>query len=187
METTKNKLPDYVNNYFNKLKIYLDGDKVLYYGSVQRDDYFHGESDIDVAIFCDNEQSTLNRLLNFINRPKYNAKRIVWQLSTNGKFVYGYKVSHTYIDKQNPTNIFRSEFVIYNNKFEDDIVFIHRRKFTLPWYISIYLYILKMLFYKLQLLSLDNYKWLKNYALSKGIGMPEELFLILDNNPGFYK
>jgi len=187
METTNNKLPNYVNEYFNRLKLYLDGDKLLYYGSIQRSDYFHGESDIDVAIFCDNEQSTINKLLNYIKRPKQKVKKIVWQLSTTNKFVYGYKVSYTYIDNNNINKPFRIEFAIYNNKFQNDISSIHRRKFTLPWYISWYLCILKFIFYRLQILSLDTYKNLKNFALSKGIGMPTELFLVLDNNPSFYK
>ena len=187
METTKNKLPNYVNQYFNNLKIYLDGDTILYYGSVQRNDYFHGESDIDVAIFCDNEQSTINKLLNYIRKPKYKVKKIVWQLSTTNKFVYGNKVSYTYINNNNPNETIRIEFAIYNNKFKKDITSIHKRKFILPWYISLYLYILKFIFYRLQILSLDSYKNLKNYALSKGIGMPKELFLVLDNNNSFYK
>ncbi len=187
METTKNKLPQYVNDYFTRLKIYLNSDKLLYYGSVQRDDYFHGGSDIDVAIFCDNEQSTLNKLLNFIKRPKQKVKKIVWQLSSTNKFVYGYKVSYTYEDVRYPDNTFRVEFAIYNNKFEDSIVKLYKRKFILPWYITFYLLVLKVLFYRLQLISLESYKSLKNIGLTKFIGIPDELFIVLDNNPGFYK
>jgi hypothetical protein len=187
METIKNKLPQYVNDYFTRLKLYLNGDELLYYGSVQRDDYFHGQSDIDVAIFCDNEQSTINKLLNYIKRPKKKVKKIVWQLSSTNKFVYGYKVSYTYEDVRYPDNTFRIEFAIYNNKFKSGIVGLYRRKFNLPWYISFYLLVLKFIFYRLQIISLESYKSLKNYGLTKCIGMPEELFIVLENNPSFYK
>jgi polyribonucleotide nucleotidyltransferase len=49
METTRNKLPDVIQVFFNKLSEYLDT-KLLFYGSIQRSDYFPGSSDIDVDV-----------------------------------------------------------------------------------------------------------------------------------------
>ena len=49
METTKNQLTPYESNFFNKLKIYLDT-PLYFYGSIQRDDYKSGYSDIDIDI-----------------------------------------------------------------------------------------------------------------------------------------
>jgi tRNA nucleotidyltransferase (CCA-adding enzyme) len=57
METTKNKLPENINLFFEKLKNYLDAE-LYFYGSVQRNDYFHGSSDIDVDIFTHDENNT---------------------------------------------------------------------------------------------------------------------------------
>ena len=52
METTKNKLSPETKQFFDKLSSYLDT-KLYFYGSVQRDDYFDGKSDIDVDILED--------------------------------------------------------------------------------------------------------------------------------------
>ena len=49
METTKHNLPDDVKQFFNGLSNYLNT-QLLFYGSVQRSDYFPGKSDIDVDI-----------------------------------------------------------------------------------------------------------------------------------------
>ena len=66
METTKNKMPEYNNIFFEKLKNYLDT-KLYFFGSVQRPDYFQKGSDIDVAIFTDNIKSTVTKLQSFLN------------------------------------------------------------------------------------------------------------------------
>jgi len=75
METTKNKLPDDINAFFSKLSKYLDT-KLLFYGSVQRSDYFPGSSDIDVDIFTDNVDSTITKLQHFLNVKKSKFKRL---------------------------------------------------------------------------------------------------------------
>ena len=69
MENTKNKLPENVNVFFNKLSDYLDT-KLLFYGSVQRGDYFPGSSDIDVDIFTDNVNSTVTKMQHFLYTKK---------------------------------------------------------------------------------------------------------------------
>jgi hypothetical protein len=43
METTKNKLPEKEQQFFNELSKYLDT-SLYYYGSVQRNDYFPGKA-----------------------------------------------------------------------------------------------------------------------------------------------
>ena len=78
METTKNKLSPYATTFFNKLGNYLDT-KLYYYGSVQRNDYFNDDSDLDVAIFTDNVSSMLSKINNFLNVKKYEFKKFVWK------------------------------------------------------------------------------------------------------------
>ena len=73
METTNNKLPDNVVLFFKELSEYLDT-KILYFGSVQRGDYFPGKSDIDVDIFTDNEHSIMTKMQHFMNIDKKNSK-----------------------------------------------------------------------------------------------------------------
>ena len=66
METTINELTPYEKDFFTNLRNYID--KPLYfYGSIQRNDYFPGKSDIDIAIFTDNETSTIFLLGNYLN------------------------------------------------------------------------------------------------------------------------
>ena len=74
METTKNQLTPYESNFFNKLKIYLDT-PLYFYGSIQRDDYKSGYSDIDIDIFTENMNSTIVKLQNFFNSNQY--KKII--------------------------------------------------------------------------------------------------------------
>ena len=69
METTKNVLPENVKFFFNNLSDVLDT-KLLFFGSVQRDDYFPGKSDIDVAIFTDNVKSTISKLQHYLHLNK---------------------------------------------------------------------------------------------------------------------
>ena len=174
METTKNKLPDNVKQFFNNLSNYLET-KLMYYGSIQRTDYLPGSSDIDVAIFTENEYSTIAKLEHYLKRQKHKFKKVVWELSSNKKIIYGYKVSYIC-----PNDEFRAEFAIYNEKFKDDIVNLYKRKFDIPWLASIMLCILKFLFYKLHIITLDIFRYYKGIILSYGIGMPEELFIVLE-------
>ena len=59
MEKTRNKLPDNINKFFDDLTKYMDT-KLYFFGSVQRNDYIHGLSDIDIDIFTDNIDSIIN-------------------------------------------------------------------------------------------------------------------------------
>ena len=73
METTKNEMDAYSKNFFNKLGNYLDI-KIYYYGSIQRNDYFPGKSDIDVDLFTDNVSSIIIKLNNLLGVEKYKFK-----------------------------------------------------------------------------------------------------------------
>ena len=76
METTRNKLPEKVEVFFKDLSDYLDT-KILYYGSVQRADYFEGMSDIDVDIFTDNEHSLMTKLQHYLHLNKKEFKKLI--------------------------------------------------------------------------------------------------------------
>ena len=54
MNAIRDDFPKEVKDFFKRLENYLD-DELYFYGSVNRSDYIHGKSDIDVAIFTDNE------------------------------------------------------------------------------------------------------------------------------------
>lgn len=174
METTKNKLPDKVNAFFNKLSKYLDT-KLMFYGSVQRSDYFPGSSDIDIDIFTDNVDSTIAKLQHFLNVKKKKFKKVLWRMSSTGKMVYGYKIMY-----ENPDINLAAEFSIYDDKYKKQVLEMHLKKTIVPFYISILLYIIKKLYYDFGLINHDWYRYLKMKTLSAGLGMPEEQFLVLN-------
>jgi len=159
METTKNELDTYSKNFFLKLGNYLDT-QIYYFGSVQRDDYFPGKSDIDVDIFTDNIQSTIIKLQNFFGYEKYKFKKFVYKLHKTKKMVHGYKVK--YEDK---SNNFLTELSIYDEKDKEYILTEHNSKAILPFYILWLLIILKTFYYKLGILPENIYTYLKNIIM----------------------
>jgi hypothetical protein len=174
MENTKNKLPENVNVFFNKLSDYLDT-KLLFYGSVQRGDYFPGSSDIDVDIFTDNVNSTVTKMQHFLYTKKKDFKKIVWRIGSTGKMVYGYKIMY-----KNPEINLTAEFSIYDSKYKKQVLEQHLKKTIVPFYVSILLFIIKKLYYDMHIISSSWYRYLKMKILSTGLGMPEEQFLVLN-------
>ena len=108
METTKNKLPEKIQQFFKELSNYLDT-KLLFYGSVQRNDYFPGSSDIDVDIFTDNEDAIIVKMQHFLHVKKDSFKKVVWRLNHNNQIVNGHKIMY-----KNKEENFSVEFSIYN-------------------------------------------------------------------------
>jgi len=173
METTKNNLPPNVKQFFYNLSEYLDT-QMLYFGSVQRSDYVPGKSDIDVDIFTDNENSIIGKMQHFLGVSKKEFKSIVWII--NDKPVYGYKIKYSKPDEK-----LEAEFSIYNEKFKDTVIKEHTRKFILPIYVTILLYILKFFYYTIPLLSTKNYGRCKRFILSRCIGEDYDKFMVLDS------
>lgn len=173
METTKNKMSTSAETFFNNLSEYLDI-KLLYFGSIQRSDYFPGSSDIDVDVFTENEHSTIIKMQQFLKKPKSDFKKVVWRLRYNGRMVYGHKA--TYID---PLGDFTAEFSIYNDKFKEDILVEHLYKTVLPFYITWLLLFLKTLHYNLGIINRDIFVYLKKKMLSVCLGMPDDEFIVL--------
>jgi predicted nucleotidyltransferase len=177
METTKNKLTDYEVHFFKSLSEYL-GTKFLFFGSVQREDYFPGKSDIDVDIFTENERSTLIKMQHFLKVPKEEFKKIYWKLNSTGELVKGKKLMY-----KNPAKNLCIEFSIYNEKYKEGVLKEHLRKTILPFYATWMLTFIKLLYYHLEILSNSWYKYMKKKILSLGIGLPEDAFIILDEDP----
>ena len=111
METTNNKLTSEQMKFFKKLSNYLDT-KLYFYGSIQRDDYFTNDSDLDVAIFTDNTSSMLSKINNYFNIKKCEFKKFVWKLNITKNVVSGQKYMYT-----EPENNFKVEFCIYDEKY----------------------------------------------------------------------
>jgi predicted nucleotidyltransferase len=182
METTKNKLPENVNIFFNNLSEILDK-KLLFFGSIQRNDYFPGNSDIDVDIFTDNVHSTISKMQHYLQIDKKKFKKFVWRLNNkNRTLAHGCKVMY-----KGPDESFSAEFSIYNEKFKQAILDEHLQKTTLPFYASWMLIVLKFLYYKLQLMDRSTFSYFKKKIMSFMIGLPDDQFVVLDSSPSTIK
>lgn len=173
METihANNKLSEHAASFFNRLRDYLET-PVYFYGSILRSDYVDGHSDIDTDIFTDNEGRTISQMSAFLHIPTRKFKKIIWRSRITNRLIYGHKVM--YDDTENSLKV---EFSIYNEKNKEEILTTHLSKSNLPTYASVILWILKTLFYHLHLISIENYRFLKNITLSRLIGIPETDFV----------
>ena len=174
METTKNELPQYAKQFFTKIGIYLDT-PIYYFGSVQRDDYFPGLSDIDVAIFTDNNiKSLIIKLQTFLSKDYNEFKSFVWRLNYDNSLVKGYKIVYT-----EPEHNFNVEFSIYEEKYKNGILIEHNGKRRMPFYAIWLLIIIKFLFYTLNIMPKEWFVYLKNIIITKLIFIEEEDFVVL--------
>jgi hypothetical protein len=171
METTKNKLPENINLFFEKLKNYLDAE-LYFYGSVQRNDYFHGSSDIDVDIFTYNIHSTISKMQHFLNVDKNEFKKFIWRLNHNNIMVKGYKIMY-----KNEEENFKVEFSIYDENDKIPILYEHKQKIIIPFYISWLLVLLKFVYYKMKVIDKKSFHYLKRKLLN--FGYKDDDFLVL--------
>ena len=176
MEHTYNKLPERAQKFLTELSDYI-GITLLYFGSVQRNDYFEGYSDVDIDVFTENEQSTLTKMQQFMKIPSRKFKKVVWRLNHNERIVYGYKIMY-----EDPKGEFEVEFSVYNNKFKEDILIQHLKKTVLPWYCTFFLIIIKTLYYKLGILPKDAFRFLKKKVLTFCIGTDDDEFISVKSN-----
>jgi predicted nucleotidyltransferase len=176
METTKNKLTPYQISFFNRLSTYLDN-KLYFFGSIQRNDYFPESSDIDVDIFTNNESATIVQMMNFLHVDRDQFKRFVWKLNVNGNLAKGHKIMY-----KEPDRKLAVEFSIYNEIYKPAVLYEHSQKSVIPFYASGMLIFIKILFYKLGLIPGILYTKLKGFILSYMIAKDKDHFVIIDYN-----
>lgn len=157
MNKIRNDFPPDLKKFFYDLHNYLDED-LYFYGSVNRSDYVHGKSDIDVAIFTDNEYSLMAKLQHFLHVKREAFDKIVWKL--DGIMIYGYKIK---CDKYTKS---KCEIAIYNNDFKKILLAEMKTYDTIPLHIAILLYIIKGLYYTLPILSYNTYSSYKRYIFN---------------------
>ena len=174
MEFTKNKLSNYEEYFFNKLKLFIDK-PIYFYGSIQRYDYFPQLSDIDIDIFSDNIDSTLNKLAVFFDANKHDFKKIFYKMDKTNKLISGYK--YKYIDTINSLTV---ELSMYDEKYKQDILKEHISKFNMPYYINFILIILKVFHYNLGILPIYYYSLMKKYLTNKLYDGNKSEFFVYD-------
>jgi predicted nucleotidyltransferase len=174
MNKIRDDFPPDIKNFFVSLQNYLDTD-LYFYGSVNRTDYVHGKSDIDVAIFTDNEYSTIAKLQHFLHVKRNAFDKIVWKLE--GKMIYGYKIKcDKYINS-------KCEIVIYNNDFKEYLLNEMTKYNTIPFHIAILLFILKTLYYTFPILSSQTYSAYKRIVFNDiMLNKKNSVFFLLKQN-----
>lgn len=176
-EIKPQNLPKNIYTLFRNFKNYMNEDNNIYvYGSVQRGDYFHGLSDIDISVFCDNEYSSMNKMQHFFRKEKSDFVKVAWIL--NGNTIYGYKLKYKVPEK----NI-KIEFAIFNKKFER-IVLPHQKKtLSLPIFIFCLIYLLKVFYYIIPICSKETFRLLKRKIFALML-MSEPAYLVIkETNP----
>lgn len=169
MNIIRDDFPNDVKDFFKRLENYIDTD-LYFYGSVNRSDYIHGKSDIDVAIFTDNEYSMINKLQHFLHVKRNAFDKVVWKL--NGTMLYGYKIiCEKYIN-------IKCEIVIYNNDFKQ-IILNEVKSYNVPILISVILFIIKTLYYNFQIISKKTYIELKRKIFDAYLRKKNTLFFLL--------
>jgi predicted nucleotidyltransferase len=170
MESIKHKLTQSEQSFFENISEYIDKE-IYFYGSIKRSDYIKGKSDIDIDIFTENENSTIQKLSNYLNIKKSEFRKIIYK--TNNTLVYGYKTK--YKDINNKINV---EISIYNEKYKSLVLYDHNNGCFLPFYISFALIIVKLLYYNLGIISENSYKICKQFLMNPN---NELRFILVDN------
>ena len=154
MEDIKDRLGEYKYNFFNSLQNYLETE-LYFYGSIKRFDYISNSSDIDIIVITDNVKSMLSKIQTYLNVSKDKTQKIFQQYSVYDKeVVTGYKI------KYDENNI-EFDLLIYDDKYRKVVLQNIYDINNLPLYMITILYILKILFYKLKLITRGIYNKLK--------------------------
>ena len=174
MNKIRDDFPPDIKHIFVSLRNYLETD-LYFYGSVNRSDYVHGKSDIDVAIFTDNEYSTMAKLQHFLHVKRNAFDKIVWKLE--GKMIYGYKIKcDKYINS-------KCEIAIYNNDFKEYLLNEITKYDKVPFHVAIMLFILKTFYYTFPILSLQTYMTWKRFIFNDiMLNKKDTVFFLLKQN-----
>lgn len=164
MQTTKNTMSDYDREFLDNLSKSLDTN-LYFFGSIQRYDYYPKQSDIDIDIFSDNIESTKYKLYSFLSNNSPNNQDVTFKSFIlkikNTHIINGYKVSY----KNIPHKCFL-EINLFDTKYKDIVLEEHNFKTFLPLHIIVLFAILKLFHYNLSLISVNNYRYCKEFCLN---------------------
>ena len=156
MEDIKDRLGEYKYNFFTNLQNYLETE-LYFYGSIKRVDYISNASDIDILVITDNVKSMLSKIQTYLNITKDKTQKLFQQYTVYDKgIITGYKIKYE-IDE----NGIEFDLLIYDDKYRKIVLQNIYDINNLPFYIITILYILKILYYKLKLISKNIYNNLK--------------------------
>ena len=155
LDEVKEKLTKPQYNFFSQLKEQLD--LPLYFlGSISRFDYIKDKSDLDIEVFTDNINSTkikMEYLFDYYQRKNKNSF-IVFEISNVP--ISGYK--YYFKDKQRDISF---DFTIYNLTCKNTMLYQRNIEKNIPYLFSIFLFMIKILYYHLNIINNTTYSNLK--------------------------
>ena len=170
MQSTHQCLSVPIRGFFHRMSEALNL-KPYFYGSVQRNDFFPGKSDIDVTFFSGDESMTARQLSVFLGQPLQQLRRVVWDI--HGTIVHGYKAKF-----DDPSIDLHAEIAIYNTRHMEIVRKKQRAQFQLPFYVSVLIQSIKYLHYTLGIMPKAQYKYWKRTILARGTGDGTSTFLV---------
>jgi predicted nucleotidyltransferase len=162
MEDIKDKITERNYHFLKKFENYI-GAELIFFGSVKRCDYFEENSDIDIAIISDNVQDTLTKIKFFLDINNSKIRKIFQKFPNNDDnniIVYGYKTN--YNDYSNNLSL---EIILYDEKYRKQVMESVNNINNFPFYITYFLIIIKLFYYKFNLISSKTYKWFKDILM----------------------
>lgn len=152
-DTIKNRLNDYKYKFLLNLQEYLET-PLLFFGSINRIDYFEGSSDIDIAVITDNPISMMAKIKNYLHIHNSKVIKIYHTFNddTSHSLIRGYKLTYKDSDRN-----WGFDINIYDEIYKKTILQEIYNTNNLPLYITMIMFIIKFLYYKLHMISYSVY------------------------------
>ena len=179
METPKHPLTIQQSRFLSKVRSVLP-EKLYFYGSILREDFLPGISDIDVLYFTkDNLKKTVDDLYRFLlqdtKKTRLQQLQFLYHSTETKKVISGYKIKYTSIDSGMVIEISFYEF-----PFKEMIMKEQLRKADIPVFVVYSMLILKVLAYKYRVLPENLFRWIKDRLFINMSGI-KNTFLPVDN------
>ena len=162
MESTRNPLPPILRQYFADLKQYINL-PIYFYGSIQREDYYQHESDIDIDVFTENMATTLVQLQHFFKVSRKKFHPFVTRFASTTHVAFGYKLNYIFT---RPGHSYPIEIAVYNKNDETAVRSDQNKKANIPKRIAWLLIVIKYLYYKLGIMPKSTFVYLKKQWLN---------------------
>jgi len=159
MEEIKHRLTEQNYHFLKKFQEYI-GSELIFFGSIKRCDFLQKYSDIDIAIISDNVENTLVKLKNFLNMDNQKIRKIFQKFPNTNNIVHGYKTNYNDIN-----NDLSLEIILYDEKYRTQVINSVNDINNFPFYITYILFIIKILYYKLNMISDKLFKYIKQFLM----------------------
>ena len=153
----KDKLNENQYEYFLELQTQIDT-PLYFIGSITRSDYIKDKSDIDIEVFTDNILSTKLKVDYLFNYYEKNIENKIIVFDINNVSFSGYK----YFFRNKKKDV-QFDFTLYKTECKKNLLYHRNIETNIPLSISIYLIIIKFLYYRLQIINKNTVSFLKKF------------------------